>query len=56
MVDAAIYGEADVMEEKGLQVGCWLVGDEEVFSRSQEPEEGGYNEIDDGPVELFLLG
>ena len=55
MVDVAINCEADVMEEKSLQLGGRFVGDEEAFGGAKEPEEGGNDEVDGGPVDLTFI-
>ena len=56
MVDVAINFEADVMEEKSLQLRGRFIGDEEAFGGTKEPEEGGNDEIDGGPVDLTFIG
>ena len=56
MVDVAINGETDVMQQESLQLRGWFIQDEEAFGRMWEPEEGGDGEINDGPVNLAFIG
>ena len=55
-MDVAINGETDVMQEKSLQLGGRLAGDEEAFSRVEEPEKSSNDEINGGPVDLTFIG